>query len=180
MSEAIYDPGSPRRDLIIPISGSIAAGQTVPLGTVPAKYVGRLSAISYTLNVVVATVQASGLVLYFDSGGNRLYEYTPSGLQNSYAANVAVTVTGYIGNNTDIFQFSDNNADGVLEQCNLVDQWLAEGCSWELGGFSLHHGETIDNIVAGIQLIPALRNIEGENLPPGLNAAALAYLLHTP
>jgi hypothetical protein len=180
VSEAVYDPNGYRDDVINHVIGSISAGQTVQLGVVPDGYVGRLGAISYTLHVVVATVQASGLVQYFDPAGKMIFQYTPSGLQNSYAANVAVTVTGYVGNNTDIFQFSDNNADGVLEQCNLVDQWLQSGSSWQLGGFSLHHGETIDGIVAGINLVPAVRSVfPNENTVVGAQNA-LAYLLHNP
>lgn len=142
--------------------------------------VARLNSITYTLHVAATTNQASGMIQYLDPGGHLLYEYTPSGLQNSYAAAVAVVVTGFAGNNTDIFQFSSNNADGVLEQCNLLDQWLGEGCSCRIGAFSFHQGETLDGIVAGIEFQPAQPNPFRPGQIPQGNAAALAYLLHTP
>ena len=180
MSEAVYDPNGLRDDLIARIPGSIVAGEILPLGTVPDGYVGRLSAISFQLDVAATTVQASGSVRYLDPSGDLIYVYTPSGLQNSYAAALTVTTTGYVGNNTDIFQFSSNNADGVLEQCNLVDQWLQAGCSWELEGFSFHQGEVLHNVVVGITLIPALRSIFPNSEQVAGNQQALAFLLHNP
>lgn len=180
MSEAIYDPNGLRDDVVASIIGQISAGQKLLLGKVPDGFVGRLSAISFQLDVAITTVQASGSVRYLDPSGNLLYVYTPSGLQNSYSAALTVTTTGYVGNNTDIFQFSDNNADGVLEQCNLVDQWLQSGCSWELEGFSFHHGEIIHNVVVGITLMQAVQSIFPNQSPIPSSKNELAYLLNTP